>query len=89
MTRAEALDKLYTIWSYSKDHQNIDATKVAFLLKDIFDDFESRVCENCKYADWKFDWCDHDLNKWREGAYYKPFKISKEFGCNRFERKIK
>jgi len=55
MTRSEALDGLYAILTQSKDCQNIDATKVAFLLKDIYVDFESRICESCKYANWEFD----------------------------------
>jgi len=48
MTRQEALDKMYAILSHSKDCQNVDATKVAFLLKDIFDYFEKQ-CERCKF----------------------------------------
>jgi len=48
MTRKEALDRLYAILTHSKDRQNVNATEVAFLLRDIYDEFEKQ-CESCKF----------------------------------------
>ena len=54
------------------------------LIDKIYDDFESRVCENCKYftyCDDGFHYCDNQLNVGFNGL------ITEDFGCNRFERR--
>ena len=49
------------------------------LIDKIYDDFESRVCENCKH------------HKYIEKSYRMCNKLeiatSSDFGCNRFERR--
>lgn len=64
MTREEAKELL------KKDNRyGID-----WIIDDIYDDFESRVCENCK----------HKTN--RECNTIIDY-FGKDFGCNKFERK--
>jgi len=57
----------------------------------IYNDFESRICKHCKYySDNKLlqRFCkNHQLKIKPPGLYFIP--QSEDFGCNRFERKVK
>jgi len=57
----------------------------------IYDNFESKICKNCKYYNSAYKVCENKRN-------IQPFEIDTEyvnmftdddFGCNRFERKEK
>ena len=89
MTREEAFAKI-TVCSNS-----LFMTKQKFkiLIHTLYNDFESRVCENCKYFN-EVSSCEHEKNtqylmtstQFTEQAYYQ-MGVTKDFGCNRFERK--
>ncbi len=67
-----------------KDFLAMSPTNRIMLIDMIFDDFDSRVCENCKcftYCDDGFHYCDNPLNTGFNGL------ITEDFGCNRFERR--
>ena len=58
----------------------------------IYDDFESRVCENCKYAEKIIGCpcCHHGFmckNKSVIMYHAESMRVSSDFGCNKFERK--
>ena len=64
-------------------------------IDEIYDDFESRVCENCKYWEENINMLkkrtgDGDCHKEIDeiGDMYNSY-TSKDFGCNKFEPKIK
>jgi len=84
MTRQEYKDKLI------KGHeQTISvAMNIALTIDKIFDDLESRVCENCKFCSREGfggfvctneEIANMSLSGWR--------KVNKNFGCNKFERR--
>lgn len=56
------------------------------LINRIYNDFESRVCENCKYNMYRYSnamiECNLDIHQ-HIGSEYNDF----DFGCNYFERK--
>ena len=56
-------------------------------VNEIYDDFESRTCENCNYfideKGTKFQFC----NASTEGGIIGWNGYGKDFGCNKFERK--
>ena len=62
MTRDEALKLLW-----SKGNINtISKTECDDIIKQIYDDFESRTCESCKYGkerNWDWDTGRHNINK--------------------------
>jgi hypothetical protein len=47
----------------------------------IYTDFESRICENCKYSE--------DIEKSYERCEELGINIGRDFGCNLFEPKDK
>ena len=54
----------------------------------IYDDFENRTCENCKYYKEEESYCKNEENEVFEFDNYKKMKVPDwKFGCNRFERK--
>jgi len=87
MTREEAIIEF-----------NIDKTidEDIALINKIYDNFESRTCENCKYGHIEEDYlilCNADFydnsiydtaDNLLDNALFYP---SKDFGCNKFERK--
>lgn len=81
MTREEAKDSLFRFIERDMTMKNIS---FEIAIDAIYDDFESRICENCKYSsviqgtDRLFCGCDE--------AEQLP-TVNKDFGCNKFERK--
>ena len=64
------------------------------LINKIYDDLNSRTCENCKYFQ-KGWFCEKinaeiypDYEIWdNSGFHVNGYDVEKDFGCNRFERK--
>lgn len=79
MTREEAKN-LYSHF----DKFNRDA-----IVDRIYDDIESRVCENCEYIEYgTFDdmiYCSIDCSS---NKYRKEKSVTRDFGCNLFKRKL-
>jgi len=88
MTREEAEEEWYQYVEDNTVNYTLSSQTVKNMfdfIQEIYDNFESRTCKNCK-----FDWCGCDI---RDAI----FRISKlddvempnldDFGCNRFERK--
>ena len=75
MTREEAYDK----W-LNRDGD----VEVSDIVDIIYDDLESRTCENCEHSvkeDKKFS------PVWFCGGALKYSQVQKDFGCNKFEAK--
>jgi len=73
MTRKKAKKQFNSFGkTFTLDEARLD---VHVLLNRIYDDFESRICENCRYCD-------------KESGQCKILYINtdKDFGCNEFER---
>ena len=49
------------------------------LIDDIYDDFESRTCENCTYSE--------DIEKSYERCEELGINVGRDFGCSLFKRK--
>ena len=90
MTREEALIGV-ELSSYDSI-EVLNKRDVEEIVNMIYNDFESRVCKNCKYFN-EDEGCTNELNtlkfkdmfgKWEEPLYLENMK---KFGCNRFERK--
>ena len=70
MTREEAEDKAIEL-----DDNGLNC-EIQELISEIYDSFESRTCENCKYST-NDNWvCDAGIGR-----------PSKDFGCNKFDIK--
>ena len=88
MTREEAFENLDAL-AKSINGELVDYSDADHLIEAIYDDFENKVCENCKYFEDTTN-CRHPYNK----QYYycdgresgMPMSVSKDFGCNLFER---
>jgi len=76
MNRLIAQKRRYIIENMTTDLKMID------LIDEIFDDFESRTCENCVYFD-RIGACSNN-----ESIAYDCLSVD-DFGCNKFERKEK
>jgi hypothetical protein len=62
------------------------STWIKVVVDDIYDDFKSRTCENCKYI---IDLgigdgleCSNGISQYQSDYYL----VDKDFGCNKFER---
>ena len=90
MTREEAKDLIEIEYDSLDNYCDSNHCSV---IDQIYDDFESRTCENCKYVEnsgqtystavQKCKLGIGDINEW--GSVF----CSKDFGCNKFERKDK
>ncbi len=84
MTRDEALEEECV--KYACDPYGEHDEKIAKLINKIYDDFESRTCENCKYfideRNTRLQFC----NARTEGGIIGWNGYGKDFGCNKFER---
>ena len=84
MTREEAKQLKYR---RSKQSESISFDRLDFMLDEIYDDFESRTCANCKYKD--ADLCTNiEVNNFfplsQEGN---EFLLEPEnFGCNQWKK---
>ncbi len=79
MTRTDALMK---VLKERDEEDKIHYSKVYEIVNEIFDDFENRICRNCKYfiKTKRELLCSNPVN-------YDYIITNKNFGCNRFERK--
>jgi len=90
MTREEAKNFLFKkIKSYSEkietNKELVDLIKVDELIDRIYNDFENRVCRNCKY-----DFCGcaiQDIILNYEDEHGLELSNFNDFGCIKFERK--
>lgn len=80
MTRDEATLKLM---------ENLDGAMIAIghvesVLNKVYKDFESRTCDNCKHFQeetrMSFASCENDI--------FDYIAFPKDFGCNKFERRV-
>jgi len=84
MTREEVKEKMFYELRFIKTRPQ-EYKNIIKVIDVIFDDFESRVCKNCKY-----DWCGCDV----QNAIFRISELNDmempnldDFGCNKFERK--
>ena len=82
-----AIGKAYTICDMPCD----DTTLKEFI-EDIYDDFESRVCKNCKFYIESIDDKESEMVDMITGCSQIYIETNylyslKDFGCNKFERK--
>ena len=74
---------------FKDKHENWIGRDEVALIDEIYDDFESRTCENCKYfideKGTKLQFC----NARTVGGIIGWNGYGKDFGCNKFERKDK
>ena len=84
MTREEAKSKL-TCYGYSQNKPLADYK----VIDQIYDDIESRICENCKHynMDTAVYYCDtYDIVMINDDNTIRT--VDKDFGCNKFVRKL-
>lgn len=74
MTREEALSLL----EKHNDSDVADVKTIKQFINQIYDNFKSRICINCKY-DLETRQCRMDV--------FRPCKKDHTFGCNRFKQK--
>ena len=87
MTRKETTGRFLALATKCDNkHDTMDLTLQ--IIEDIFNDFESRVCENCKWyiLDTYFDMNSFDCMANDKGQTVVSFP-PKDFGCNKFIRK--
>ena len=79
MTREEAQDR------WIKSNNSFDTLT---LVNDIYDDFESRTCENCKH--YSSGYCPANVfyiyNELIDKDEEIHLQCNKDFGCNKFEK---
>lgn len=78
----------FDIFDYNGDMDYLKVVAVENRIDDIYGDFESRVCEKCKYCTKLKDYiiCDNEENT-QEIYNYESMQITLEFGCNKWEPK--
>ena len=85
MTRGIAQKRRYMIENTTDDRKMID------LVDEIYNDFESRTCENCEYNELLNSGenaCSNDYMVAEFNTYPQyPLIVDSDFGCNKFERK--
>ena len=85
MTREEAIKKLFDV---SSDLGLVETIEARIIIEEIFDDFESRVCKNCKYVGKHENGDEHKCEILMATTREEAEKlIDEKFGCNRFERR--
>ena len=82
MKRKEALDKIQQD-KYNCTYGNRDyyASYSKNLINEIYDNFDNRICKNCKY--FGYNACYNDNICDTNGDY---IITEEDFGCNRFKR---
>ena len=91
MTREEAKKRINCVKEVVKndfeeyEDEIVRADFMYKLIDEIFDEFESRVCKNCKHFKSKSGLC----GLWENGVMNEAsfFNVDEDFGCNRFERR--
>ena len=80
MTREEAHSKVDMLGQYT------GFAEAHSFIEDVYDDFESRTCENCKHFN-ILDYTEsHGRCKNRSLTVHNR-QVPKSFGCNKWERK--
>ena len=86
MTKEKALISFDSFGkTFTLDDARLD---IHILINKIYDDFESRICVNCKFVE------QNALNRYYcswEAARHSENKVGfvlKNFGCNNFEKKL-
>lgn len=86
MTRDKAIKEIYEL-PFLTDINYEAALEV--LIGRIYDDFESRVCGNCKYYNTEFNHCEEiEYNRWQDydgSDCMENLQTKPTFGCNKFE----
>ena len=90
MKREESIKRMKIIMDKEKLYENnIAPNLLAELINDIYNDFENRICKNCKWFN-KVGLvgysCSNKKNKEMFGMSI--IWINKDFVCNLFERRI-
>jgi len=90
MTREEAYNKLEKLMKEKDEiHTNIYAyvefNQADDLIEKIYEDFENRICKNCRFYDNVYNTCNSIKNTKMLG--FTLTEIDENFGCNKFERK--
>lgn len=93
MTRDDAVSKYTMVWQ-EDDHWN--DYSIEEVVNKIYDDFESRVCKNCKFYDKEDFLCNviPESDSWIMDALDRAvpnaqFCPDDDFGCNKFKKKRK
>ena len=82
MTREEAKHLFYKINMSSVRRGEYPVESAKETIDKIYDDFESRTCENCKYNLNGIECnCNESVVEWLDTDTFP------DFGCNKFERK--
>ena len=91
MTREEAFENLDAL-AKSINGKLVDYSDVSHLIDAVYNDFNSRICKNCKYYEIKENYrnkvCVLIDDKMSE-HYMGYFMPQPNFGCNRFKRRIR
>ncbi len=86
MTREEAIKRLFDV---SSDLGLVETIEARIVIDEIFDDFDSRICKNCKYFKKEtddFGFCEYVFKKENKNSI-NVFLVKENFCCNRFERR--
>ncbi len=78
MNRKKALEMTRFEYGVSCDVQSRS------IINSIYDDFESRVCENCEY--WRKKTCSLQWHTVGSNSYF--VRTDSAFGCNRFAKEL-
>ena len=88
MDRGEAYTKIFNTNKIERNSKK----EVDKLIKQIFDEFEQKICKNCQYFDGNWN-CNNKENMQTyysgdsDREYKTKMEVSKSFGCNRFEKR--
>jgi len=73
----------------------IQEGRIMYLIDELYDDFNSRTCENCKHFNSVFNKVENKNKEFcanKKSLMFRVFKnegVLKKFGCNKFEIKNK
>jgi len=79
MNREEAKQLIY---DKRDDTDKIHLLSLFSVIEDIYDDFESRTCESCKYISADKNKCNAN----NSAIVWLDIETFSDFGCNQFER---
>ena len=90
MTKDEAKKEISNMFKNIDDVIGSTSSKdFKELVDKIYDNFENRICKNCKYFDEEYNigFCVSDW--WKEKNFVDGdlLAVDKNFGCNKFEKK--
>ena len=74
--------------AYELSETSITTVNIGYVIKKIFDDFESRTCDNCKWCKLGGEYDNDTCENTSISAHLDTgTMVASDFGCNRFERK--